>query len=49
MVLLRSLVFRQDRLEDRIASDRDHGEAQSIPGREHQDGVITSGNAKMES
>ena len=44
MVLLRSLVFRQDRLEERMASDRDRGEAQSNPGRERQDGVITGGN-----
>ena len=44
MVLLRSLVFRQDRLEERMASDRDRGEAQSNPGRERQDGVMTGGN-----
>ena len=44
MVLLRSLVFRQDRLEERMASDRGRGEAQSNPGRERQDGVVTGGN-----
>ena len=44
MFLLRSLVFRQDRLEELMASDRDRGEAQSNPGRERQDGVITGGN-----
>ena len=44
MVLLRSLVFRQRRLEKRMASDRDRGEAQSNPGRERQDGVITGVN-----
>ena len=44
MVLLRSLVFRQNRLEERMASDRDRGEAQSNPGRVRQDGVITGGN-----
>ena len=43
-VLLRSLVFRQDRLEERMAIDRDRGEAQSNPGRERQDGVIPGGN-----
>ena len=35
VVLLRSLVFRQDRLEERMASDRGRGEAQTNPGREH--------------
>ena len=44
MVLLRSLVSRQDRLEERMASDQGRGEAQSNPGREHQDGVVTGGN-----
>ena len=44
MVLLRSLVSRQDRLEERMASDRGRGEAQSNPGRERQDGVVTGGN-----
>ena len=44
MVLLRSLVFRQDRLERRTSNDRDRREAHSNPGREHQDGVITGEN-----
>ena len=39
MVLLRSLVFQQGRLEERMASDRDRGEAQSD----------RAGNDKMES
>ena len=44
MVMLRSLVFRQDRLEERIASDRGRGAAQSNPGRERQYEVVTGGN-----
>ena len=44
MVLLRSLVLRQDRLKKRMASDRGRGEAKSSPGRERQVGAVTCGN-----
>ena len=44
MVLLRSLLFPQDRPEMRMASNRGRGEAQSNASRERQDGVITGGN-----
>ena len=46
MEMLRSLVFGQGQLEERMVSDRGRGEGQSSPSSEHQDGVQTGGNCQ---